>query len=46
MHESRFYHCLNITIFFCTSVDLLSPVEVLQHHGTHVVVSNITELGG
>jgi len=46
MHESRFYHCLNITILFCTGVDLLSLVEVLQHHDAHVAVSNITDLGG
>ena len=46
MSEPRTYHLPNSTALFCIGVNRLGQAGALQHHGTHIVVSDMTELGG
>jgi hypothetical protein len=46
MPELRTCHLPNVTALFCIGFDRTGLAKGLQRHGAHIVVSDITELGG
>ncbi|MFL5703406.1 MAG: hypothetical protein ACJ8AG_11355 [Ktedonobacteraceae bacterium] len=45
MPEPRTCHLPNITALFCIGVDHLGRTKGVQHHGTYIAVSDMTEVG-